>query len=276
MSECARAMLLHASMHWKDGISSALWPMAVNYATYIYNNLLQANGVCPADLFMGTTIPRHKLKDIHTWGCPVYVLDPKLQQGKKLPRWDPKACRGIFLGFSPHHSSDVPLVLNLVTGHISPQYHVVFDDNFDTVILHSSADDPPSFWAEIGIDDAVHAAHVHRIPLDTDSPISLSEEWLSPAELEEKRRQLDHSSQIHVRFAPTVKIQPGQSNSFPPQSPTSGSSSVVPGNNSSTLSSPTPSAPLDSTPSSQPVPSPATDATLTPQPFSLMAPRRSA
>jgi hypothetical protein len=91
VSECARAILLHASMHWKDSISSSLWPMAVEYATYIYNYLPQANGVCPADLFMGTTIPRHKLKDIHTWGCPVYVLDPKLQQGKKLPHWDPKA-----------------------------------------------------------------------------------------------------------------------------------------------------------------------------------------
>jgi hypothetical protein len=71
LSECAQAMLLHASMHWKDGISSSLWPMAVDYATYIYNHLPQANVVCPADLLMGATIPRHKLKDIHTWGCPV-------------------------------------------------------------------------------------------------------------------------------------------------------------------------------------------------------------
>lgn len=40
---------------------------------------------------------------------------------------------GMFLGFSHKHSSLVQLVLNLHTGHVSPQYHVIFDDNFETV-----------------------------------------------------------------------------------------------------------------------------------------------
>ena len=57
--------------------------MAVDYATYIHNHLPNDHGIAPADLFTGTQIPRHKLKDIHVWGCPVYVLDPTLQQGKK-------------------------------------------------------------------------------------------------------------------------------------------------------------------------------------------------
>jgi hypothetical protein len=39
----------------------------------------------------------------------------------------------MFVGFSPEHSSLVPLVLNLTTGKISPQYHVIFDDKFQTV-----------------------------------------------------------------------------------------------------------------------------------------------
>lgn len=39
----------------------------------------------------------------------------------------------MFLGFSPVHSSLVPLVLNIETGRITPQYHVVFDDRFETV-----------------------------------------------------------------------------------------------------------------------------------------------
>ncbi len=37
------------------------------------------------------------------------------------------------LGFSDLHSSQVPLVLNIATGHISPQFHVIFDDKFETV-----------------------------------------------------------------------------------------------------------------------------------------------
>ena len=40
---------------------------------------------------------------------------------------------GQFLGFSRQHSSTVALVHNLHTGYISPQYHVVFDDKFETV-----------------------------------------------------------------------------------------------------------------------------------------------
>ena len=45
--------------------------------------------IAPADLFSGSQFPCHKLKNVHTWGCPVYVLDTTLQQGKKLPKWQP-------------------------------------------------------------------------------------------------------------------------------------------------------------------------------------------
>ena len=40
---------------------------------------------------------------------------------------------GQFLGFSWDPSSTVALVQNLHTGHVSPQYHVMIDDNFQTV-----------------------------------------------------------------------------------------------------------------------------------------------
>ena len=97
------------------------WP--VDYAVHIYNHLPGSNGQCPADLFTGALIPRRQLKNIHVWGCPVYALDPTLQQGKKLPHWQPRSRQGIFVGYSPLHSSDVPLVLNLQSGSISPQYN---------------------------------------------------------------------------------------------------------------------------------------------------------
>ncbi|KAL7478108.1 hypothetical protein ACHAW6_003889 [Cyclotella cf. meneghiniana] len=38
-----------------------------------------------------------------------------------------------FLGFSLQRSSTVALIRNLHTGYISPQYHVVFDDKFETI-----------------------------------------------------------------------------------------------------------------------------------------------
>ena len=72
----------------------------------------------------------------HTLFCPVYVLDRKLQGAAKgLPKWDPHFQAGVYMGMSPNHASSVTLVLNLATGHITPQYHVIFDDNFSTVVL---------------------------------------------------------------------------------------------------------------------------------------------
>jgi hypothetical protein len=44
------------------------------------------------------------------------------------------ARRGFYLGQSPSHSSSVGLVLSLKTGHVSPQWHCVFDDLFLTVV----------------------------------------------------------------------------------------------------------------------------------------------
>ena len=41
---------------------------------------------------------------------------------------------GYFFGFNPNHSSDIPLILYTDTGHISPQFHVIFDDSFRTVL----------------------------------------------------------------------------------------------------------------------------------------------
>jgi Integrase core domain. len=200
VSELSRALLLHASTHWPNGIDASLWPMAVDYATHLYNTLPNLNGICPADLFTGTTVPRHKLRDLHVWGCPVYVLDPTLQQGKKLPRWQPRSRRGVFVGYSRFHSSDVPLVLNLQTGSISPQFHVVFDDSFSTVPSIGIDDEPPSFWTAPNLESCIL-----RIPLDADDPSMslLQDDWLTPSELEEKRRQIHRQTQIRSSFIPS-------------------------------------------------------------------------
>ena len=48
----------------------------------------------------------------HVFGCPVYILDPALQDGKKILKWDSRAHQGIFVGFSHEHSSLVPLIFN--------------------------------------------------------------------------------------------------------------------------------------------------------------------
>ena len=40
----------------------------------------------------------------------------------------------MYVGYSNEHSTTVGNILNLTTGHISPQYHVVYDELFTTVL----------------------------------------------------------------------------------------------------------------------------------------------
>jgi hypothetical protein len=130
----ARTMMLHAAIHWPDSADATLWPMAVLHAVFLYNHVPnETTGISPNDLFTKTRWAQSKLHDIHVWGCPVYVLDSTIADGKKIPKWKPRSERAIYMGLSPKHTSQVPLVLNQRTGSITPQYHVVFDDWFATV-----------------------------------------------------------------------------------------------------------------------------------------------
>jgi hypothetical protein len=45
------------------------------------------------------------------YGNVSYVLSPELQDGKKIPKWHPRSRRGMFVGYSPVHSSTVGQVL---------------------------------------------------------------------------------------------------------------------------------------------------------------------
>jgi transposase InsO family protein len=140
----SRAMLHHCALHWPDVSDVELWPLAVLHAVHVLNRLpREDSGMSPLELYSRKTLPRAKLQDLHVWGCPAYVLDSSLADAKKLPRWKPRSDRSIYVGHSPLHSSAIPLVLNLNTGHISPQYHVVFDDWFQTV--NATAQDQPNF-----------------------------------------------------------------------------------------------------------------------------------
>ena len=89
-----------------------------------------------------------------------------------LPKNQPYSRRGIFVGYSLNHCSDVPLILNPATGHISPQFHVVFDDSFSTVMPLDQADEIISFWNEFDIDE-----FLYTIPLDADAEAYLNAEW---------------------------------------------------------------------------------------------------
>jgi len=128
-------MMLHQLIHWPAQFDASLWPFALEHAVHLWNNMpKERGGLTPAELFAGIKQPQNDaILRSRVWGCPVYVLDPKLQDGKKLPKWRKRSRLGVNLGVSPGHSTTVSRVLNTDTGYVSPQYHVVYDELFHTV-----------------------------------------------------------------------------------------------------------------------------------------------
>ena len=143
----ARTMMLHATIQWPAVADPTLWPLAVMHAVFLVNHMPDTRtGLSPADVFTKTRWEQRKMHDLHVWGCPVYVLDKMITDGRKLPRWTPRSTRTINVGFSVKHASSVPLVLNPQTGYITAQFLIVFDDWFATV--STSASELPNFNSE--------------------------------------------------------------------------------------------------------------------------------
>jgi hypothetical protein len=144
ITERARTMLIHTMINWPNIVHENLWPYALCHAVAVHNATPGVSRLSPEETFSGT---KHssRLSDFHTFGCPIFVFNPNLQQGNKTPKWKPRSLQGVYLGPSPDHASSVPLVLSTQTGLVSPQYHVVFDDNFSTI--HCLQEDKiPTHW----------------------------------------------------------------------------------------------------------------------------------
>ncbi len=120
-----------------DNIS--LWPFAVKHAVWLYNCVPNyESGLNPLELLTKQKADHCDILRSHVWGCPVYVLEPKLQNCQKLPKWNCWSRLSQFLGYLDKHSPLVAMVIHLGTGYLSPQYHVVFDDLFETVFSSGS------------------------------------------------------------------------------------------------------------------------------------------
>jgi len=157
--------------------------MAMQYAAHIHNEIPRGHGdISPEEIFSAVHSSHSRLLNAHAWGCPVYVLEPKLREaGGKLPKWQPRTRRGQFLGFSKRHASTVGLIRNLRTGSITPQFHCVYDSEFETV--GSSDGTAPSNWSDLVIN------HRYATPLDDKEDVELAEDWLTPEEVAHKRAQ---------------------------------------------------------------------------------------
>ena len=97
---------------------------------------------------------------------------------------------GIYVGRSPFHAGSVALVLNPRTGHVSPQYHVVFDDDFTTVPYLNSMD-VPSHWAALVKSSSESA---------TDEEYTLAETWFNQSP--DAPSPEEHSAEVSISDSP--------------------------------------------------------------------------
>ena len=111
-----------------------LWTFSFKeYLQSHYSLEIDKDGNIPEQRFSGVEFEIFPT-EYHTWSCPIFVLEYLLQGGLTgIPKWEPRAINGVYLGHSPSHTGSVYLVLNTRTGHVSPHYHVVFYDTLSTV-----------------------------------------------------------------------------------------------------------------------------------------------
>ena len=107
-------------------------------------------GQKPESILNSVEIEDIPVKSYHTLFCPTYVLDARRQSsgGTGPPKWEPRSRIEVYLGHPPFHAGNVALVWNPTTGQVSPQYHVVVDDEFTTVPYMEAGTLPPN-WQEL-------------------------------------------------------------------------------------------------------------------------------
>jgi len=133
LTQTARTLLLHATSKWPQVLTEEFWPFAFKHACNFHNASIHSEThQTPYFAFTGER-PPWRMSDFRVFGCPVFVLDKRLQDGDSLAKWKARSWTGVYIGHSTQHAGNVPLVYNPITTHVSPQYHVTFDDSFSTV-----------------------------------------------------------------------------------------------------------------------------------------------
>jgi len=87
LQDMAQTQLIHAHRCWPDAITLNLWPYAMCTANSVLNSASLAKSKrSPVELFTAVLVapnPKHS----HTFGCPAYILDQRMQAGHKMPKW---------------------------------------------------------------------------------------------------------------------------------------------------------------------------------------------
>ena len=98
ISYWARMMMVHVSLHWPtdNADNIRLWAFAVTHAEWLYNHMPNRTlgWRSPMEVFTGRRADHKELLRTHVWGCPAFVLNPKLQDDKKIAKFNRRARLG--------------------------------------------------------------------------------------------------------------------------------------------------------------------------------------
>jgi hypothetical protein len=129
-----RNQLLHARACLPKAVHFALWLYALCNTALLHNSLsVLEDGTSRLEHFSSIHVGSN-MRHVHSFGCPVFALQNALASGNQLPCWSPRMHHGLNLGPSPMHARNVYLVLNIITGCVSPQYHCCFNNFFKTML----------------------------------------------------------------------------------------------------------------------------------------------
>jgi len=129
----AQTLLLHAMSKWPDTITEDFWPFALRYMVMFHNSTIRRDKtLSPFELFTGQQ-PTWSLSNFRVFGSPAYILHKRLQDGDHFGKWQARSWRGVYVGPSAQHASNVPLIYNPSTTHVTPQFHVVHDEGFTSL-----------------------------------------------------------------------------------------------------------------------------------------------
>ena len=106
LTEKSRTMLIHVKNRWPEVIQPWLWPFALKQVEFNLNNLrLGKSGKLGAKTFSDMH-NKINIRHYHTFCCPVYVLNARLQGASFIPKWDEQGRVGAYVGRSfPHIKS---------------------------------------------------------------------------------------------------------------------------------------------------------------------------
>ena len=128
-------LLLHEILHWPNYTTTKMWLFALKETTFRLNKIyIRADGRRNEAKLFGVDVNIIVPSMFHTFGFPFFVLDAQLNSRLiTCPTWELRSQLWIYIGNSPVHTGIVSHVPNPRTGHVSPQFHIFFDNLFTTV-----------------------------------------------------------------------------------------------------------------------------------------------